>query len=129
MSWVGTPYHSNARVKGAGVDCAQMPIAVYHACGLIPDLDPEYSPQWHLHHDDELYLDQVRQYAREIAVAAARPGDFLVWRFDKTFSHGAIVVSETEVVHALIRIGVTVSHWRQHSELSNRPVRAFTLWD
>ncbi|MDO6044547.1 hypothetical protein Q4P48_08410 [Neisseria gonorrhoeae] len=35
-SWLGTPYHHHAMVKGAGVDCAMLLVAVYGAVGLLP---------------------------------------------------------------------------------------------
>ena len=45
-SWLGTPYHHQAMVKGAGVDCAMILVAVYRAVGLIPaGFDPRPYPQ------------------------------------------------------------------------------------
>lgn len=57
-SWLGTPYHHHAMVKGAGVDCAMLLVAVYGAVGLLPEgFDPRPYPQdWHLHRDCERYL-------------------------------------------------------------------------
>jgi hypothetical protein len=47
-SWIGTPFHDRARVKGAGVDCLQLLIASYHAAGLLPDLRPDYPVRFFL---------------------------------------------------------------------------------
>ena len=64
MSWLGTPYAHRQRLKGVGVDCAQLPLAVYRACGLLPEVEPEaYAAQWHLHRGEELYLDTVARFA------------------------------------------------------------------
>lgn len=50
LTWLRTPYHHAARIKGVGVDCAQFLIAVYAATGLIDDFTPDrYPPDWHLH--------------------------------------------------------------------------------
>lgn len=35
MKWTGTPYIPNLMVKGRGVDCCRLPIALYQAFGLF----------------------------------------------------------------------------------------------
>jgi cell wall-associated NlpC family hydrolase len=115
QAWVGTPYHAHARIKGVGVDCAQILAAVYHAAGLVPDLDlGAYSPQWHLHHSEELYLGWLQQAGARRLADGQHPqaGDVGVWRFGRTYSHGAIVVeggADPLLVHAYIGRGVIVS--------------------
>jgi len=128
MKWLKTPYHANARVLGAGVDCAQFPCAVYSAVGLVPDLQPVYDRQWFQHRDEELYLEWVRPYATEISPIQVQPGDFLIWQWGRTFSHGAIVVSHTDVIHAQEPHGVIISNFKQDCDLSRKAVKAFTLW-
>ena len=45
-SWIGTPVHQNAMVKGAGVDCGRLLYAVYRFAEIIPAEDaPEPVPQ------------------------------------------------------------------------------------
>lgn len=98
-TWLGTPYVPCARVKGAGVDCGQLLIGVFHACGLIPNVDPgPYSPDWHLHHSEELYLGQVLGHADP--VDDPQPGDIALFQFGRCVSHGAIVVAWPHVIHA-----------------------------
>jgi len=129
LTWERTPYHHRARVKGVGVDCAQYPAAVYEFVGLIPHLDPEYSPQWMLHRDEEQYLGWVTRYAREIDRAQAEPGDFAIWKYGRCFSHGAIIIDLPEVIHAvIIGGGVTRANIDRDEELRSRPVRFFTLF-
>ena len=67
-SWLGTPYHHQAMVKGAGVDCAMILVAVYRAVGLIPaGFDPRPYPQdWHLHRDAERYLGNITRFCHEV---------------------------------------------------------------
>ena len=126
-SWLATPYHHAARVKGAGVDCAMLPAAVYRTCGLIPPLTVEhYPPDWHLHRDIERYLDVVTSYASEVP-GPTGPGDFVLYRWGRCFAHGAIVVDWPMIIHALINIGVTLDRG-DAGKLSGRPRRYFTLW-
>jgi hypothetical protein len=57
LTWLGTPYHHHARVKGVGVDCAQQLCAVYEACGCVPHIDPgNYAHDWHLHRGEEVFI-------------------------------------------------------------------------
>lgn len=124
-SWLGTPYHHAAMVKGAGTDCGMMLVAVYHACGLIPAIDPRPYPQdWHLHRDDERYLGWVRRYGRETDRPLA--GDLAVFRFGRTFSHGGILTGTGEIIHAYVGRGV-VRDRLDCADLAGRKVRFFSL--
>ena len=56
-SWIGTPYHHAADVKGHGVDCAMLLVRVYCDLGLIEPFDPRpYTRDWFLHRSEERYL-------------------------------------------------------------------------
>jgi cell wall-associated NlpC family hydrolase len=129
LSWERTPYHHRAKIKGVGVDCAMYPAAVFSAVGLIPDITPEYSPQWMLHRDEEQFLGWVREYAVEIEREQVGPGDFAIWKFGRCYSHGAIVIDLPEVIHAVIvGGGVIRANIDRDEELRSRPVKFFTLF-
>lgn len=129
MTWLCTPYHHGAGLKGIGTDCARFPLAVYTAAGAVAETEVgPYPRDWHLHRNEELYLGWLHRLAVEIPREAVRVGDFAVWRFGRTFSHGAIVVSPPTVIHAYLGIGVTLDDMDGHAELNSRPVRFFTLW-
>lgn len=104
-SWLGTPYHSAANVKGIGCDCLMFPAAVYAQVGVIPKQTvPFYPPDWHLHRSDERYLDGVLTVAAEVGVP--QPGDFALWRIGRALAHGAIVIAWPHIIHAVQSIGV-----------------------
>lgn len=128
MTWLKTPYHHRARIKGAGVDCAQLPIAVYADLGLIPPIDPTYVRDWHLHRSEELYLGWVERYAEEIERDAVRPGDFGLWKYGRTFSHGAIAVDPPVMIHAYLGRGVELIDVTGDEEMRTREARFFTLF-
>jgi cell wall-associated NlpC family hydrolase len=89
-SWLRTPYHPTADIKGAGVDCGMLLVRVFVDCGLVPPFDPRpYPPDWHLHHDAEKYLGWVEQHCGRVEQPG--PGDIVVFRYGRTFSHGGIV--------------------------------------
>ncbi len=100
MSWVGTPYHHLAAVKGAGVDCAMLLVAVYKAVGVLdPEFDPRpYSPQWFLHRSEEKFIGHLLPLASRTQTPV--PGDVVLYRFGRTASHGAILVDPERIVHA-----------------------------
>ena len=123
-SWIGTPFHHAARVKGAGVDCLMLLAEVYERAGVVDRIDPPfYVPDWHLHRDAERYLEGLVQYARPIE--APLPGDIALFRFGRTFSHGAIVTRWPRLVHAYWNLGVVHGDARLHP-LAARSVRFFT---
>ncbi len=125
--WLGTPYHHRARLRGAGVDCAMLPAAVYRAVGLIPDFPiAHYPPDWHLHRDTERYLDIVTSHAREIP-APSGPGDFVLYRWGRAYAHGAIITGWPRIIHAMTDIGV-VEDDGAGGRLADRSRRFFTLW-
>ena len=100
MSWIGTPYHHAADVKGAGVDCAMLLVRVYRAAGLIPDIDPRpYSMDWMLHRDEERYLGWVQQHADPVT-GDPQPGDVVLYKVGRCYSHAAIVIAWPEIIHA-----------------------------
>lgn len=129
LSWEGTPYISRAKIKGVGVDCAMLPAAVYAEVGLIPDMAPEYPPDWMMHRDEERFLSFVIPHAREIDQSEAKPGDLVIWKFGRTYSHSAILIEAPVVLHAVMRGAAVVrGDIERDSDLAGRPRRFFTLF-
>lgn len=105
-TWIGTPYHPCADVPGAGVDCGMLLVRVFVDSGLCPPFDPRpYPPDWHLHRGEERYLGFVLGHCREVAAAA--PGDVVVFRYGRCFAHGGIVTltDPLTIVHAFSPAG------------------------
>lgn len=126
-TWIGTPYHHAASLKGVGVDCGQMPMAVYHAAGLVPKIEvDEYSQDWNLHRDEERYLNVVTRFAREVP-GPTGPGDLVLYQWGRCYSHGAIIESWPRIIHALSYTGCVPSD-ADEGKLFNRPRKFFTLW-
>lgn len=114
LSWLGTPYHRSARIKGIGVDCGQFLIGVYEAANVLKpgECNPGYYPhEIHLHRDEEKYLEWVLKYCDP--VETPKPGDIAMFRFGKSSSHSAIVIEWPKVIHSYIRMGVILSDARE----------------
>lgn len=99
--WVGTPYHHMADVKGVGCDCAMLLVRVFCDLGLVELFDPRpYTRDWFLHRHEERYLGFL--LARSEEVAAPLPGDVVLFKYGRCFSHGGIVTvaAPLTLVHA-----------------------------
>jgi cell wall-associated NlpC family hydrolase len=129
--WIGTPYHSCADVRGAGVDCGMLLVRVFVDTGLCPPFDPRpYSEDWHLHRSEERYLGFVVD--RCIEVNEPDPGDIVVFRYGRCYSHGAIVTQKSPltILHAFEPAGVVLEEgFSQNLQLADpkRSRRHFRL--
>ena len=140
LSWVGTPYVSNACVKGrngGGTDCAMILIGVYGALGLIPpEFDPRpYPPEWHVHRSEERYLGYIQQFVTEVEGPPGRtpgPGDLAFFKIGLVFAHAAIVIDWPNVVHAVGGVGVMLDDISKNTTGKRAlwlvPQRFFSIW-
>ena len=120
LTWLGTPWHHLARVKGAGVDCAQFLIAVFHAAGVLPLIDSgDYPEQWHLHRDEPRFLNLLSQYADPVGKPA--PADIGMFHYGRHAAHGSIVLDDNRVIHAWRSAGqVVISDLETDKALATR---------
>jgi NlpC/P60 family putative phage cell wall peptidase len=129
-SYLGTPYHHAADIKGVGVDCAMILVRVFCDLGLVEPFDPRpYVKDWMLHRDDERYLGFLLARARE--VAEPEPGDVMLFKVGRCFAHGGIVSARAPLtlIHAYAPAGQVVEERVEgHPELARRPRRLFSYW-
>lgn len=139
LTWLGTPFMHEARVKGAGCDCGRFLIACYSVAGVVPDYEPPaIAEQWHLHKDavnfdPEFYLREIQKLAREI-LEPPDPGDLALFWWGHAYSHSAIVISwPTQLVHCFFVRGVqlvdaSIDPYLRRFVDTHSP-RFFTPWD
>jgi cell wall-associated NlpC family hydrolase len=131
-AWIGTPYHNCADIKGAGVDCGMLLVRVFVDTGLVAPFDPRpYPIDWHLHRNEERYLGFVFDRGRE--VTAPQPGDVMVLRYGRCYSHGGVVTqtSPLTIVHAYHPARCVLEEEVVHSSMLNdaaRQPRFFSFW-
>lgn len=125
-SWLGTPFRDGARLKHVGVDCANLPAAVYFESGVLktnPVFKP-YSPQIYLHRRpdgtwDDTYLRTLLEIGaevgmREIAERDAGPGDLALFQIAHSYTHGGIIESWPDsIIHPIRPHGVICSSTRE----------------
>jgi NlpC/P60 family putative phage cell wall peptidase len=95
-SWIGTPYHHQASVKGVGCDCLGLVRGVWRALlGPEPEAIPGYSGDWGEVGAQEAMLAAARRHLIEIEPTDAEAGDVLVFRMrrGRVAKHAGIQVS------------------------------------
>jgi len=114
-SWLGTRFRDCARIKGVGVDCGQFLCAVYNNSIETPP----YNHQFMMNCIDELYIDAILKYAREIKAEEAQRADVVVLKCGHVYSHGAILLEPWpgQIIHALNGFGVIISDAKRDGRL------------
>jgi cell wall-associated NlpC family hydrolase len=123
-SWIGTPYHTQGDVKRAGVDCGMLLVRVFVDCGLVAPFDPRpYPNDWFLHRSEEKYLGFVFDHAKE--VESPFPGDVMVFRYGRCYSHGAIVThaAPLKIIHAYQPAGIVLEETVERNPALSDPRR------
>ncbi|MEM1298708.1 MAG: NlpC/P60 family protein [Pseudomonadota bacterium] len=106
-SWLGTPYHHQASIRGAGADCLGLVRGIWReVIGPEPETPPAYSPDWAEARGEERLLRAAMRHMRRIPNAEAEPGDMLLFRMVERgpAKHAAILadggVEGGTVIHA-----------------------------
>jgi len=127
MTWLRTPYHHAARVKGAGVDCVQILIAVYQAVGAVGEVETgDYVSDWMLHQNEEKYLNGIMAHAHPVEVPQA--GDIALYTFGRTVSHAAIVIKWPLIIHAHRPEKMVVLGDGEKGDLAGRLHGFYSVW-
>ena len=126
LSWEGTPWHHQAAIKGAGIDCAMFLVRCYQAAGVVPaEYDPRpYPRDWHLPRSEERFVAEILKHARR--VRKPRAGDRVLYKFGRCHSHGGIVLEWPIIIHSYVTRGVCRDHGDQ-GDLAGRDMRVYRI--
>lgn len=102
-SWIGTPYHNMAAVKGRGCDCLGLLRGVYAEVSGELIGTPVYKgrpPRASL--GRETMLEAARKHLVEVPVETRGPAVVLVFRVHPKLAawHCGIMTNETDMVHS-----------------------------
>ena len=79
--YIGTPYHHQAALAGAGCDCLGLIRGVWRDLyGAEPETPPPYRPDWGETGAVEHMLAAARRHLVPVAVAEADAGDVMIFR-------------------------------------------------
>lgn len=136
-TWLNTPYHLRACVKGAGCDCFTWIAATMVKAELMEAEElPPYQQDWWCHITDEQYIKRLARFATKVfegmgtQTAAIRPGCVVATRAanSRIFNHGAIVTSWPLAIHA-IDPKVAQINTLFHPMWANQFIEAFDPWE
>jgi len=108
-SWIGTPFHDHAGIKGAGVDCVHLALRIYQATGFLPEglVFPDYTLDGG-HHQTEskviAFVEGLGRFAAQSVKPATAdwcPGDLLGFTIGKVVHHVGVAVDNLRFVHVL----------------------------
>jgi cell wall-associated NlpC family hydrolase len=127
-TWLRTPYIHATGIKGVGVDCAMLLVRCVVDTGLRAPFDPRPYPQeWHLHKNEERYQAWLAQFGKQVEVPT--PGDVVVMRYGRVFSHGGFILNEFQIIHAHAGDSLCEIADMHQIEFKNRAMRFYSLWE
>lgn len=116
-SWVGTPYHHQASLKGVGTDCLGLVRGIWREIHAAePEKIPPYTPSWSESSGAERMLEGARRHMREMTAGAMAPGDILLFRIREgaVAKHAGVLTTPSHMIHAQEGVPVcevAVSPW------------------
>jgi NlpC/P60 family putative phage cell wall peptidase len=118
--WLGTPYHDQASVRGAGCDCLGLARGIWReVVGPEPFPIPPYSRDWSETGPREVLAEGARTCMIEIEPPQAGLGALLLFRMTPRAiaKHVGILTGPDRFIHAYERLGVIeeplTNSWRR----------------
>ncbi len=105
-AWIGTPYRHQASVRGAGTDCLGLLRGIWRTVyGQEPEVVPAYTQDWSEPQGDERLWRAAARHLVAKSVAAAAPGDVVLFRMrsDGVAKHVGVqgrIGPEASFIHA-----------------------------
>lgn len=102
--WIGTPYHHQASVRGAGTDCLGLVRGVWREhYGRDAEAPPAYSRDWAEASGVETMLQAAGRHLIPIQPAEAAAGDVLIFRLRAGFvaKHAGLMSGPDTMIHAI----------------------------
>lgn len=130
-TWLGTPYHHQARLKGVGCDCLGLVVGVADELALTHkdgSLLSSFDQTNYSHQPDGTYLLQMMaSVLDEVPKEDARPGDVAVFDIEGNPQHVAILTEYIEglgMIHCYAPSRKVVEH-RLDQKWQNKLVKVF----
>ncbi|SNT05830.1 putative phage cell wall peptidase, NlpC/P60 family [Antarctobacter heliothermus] len=108
-SWLGTPYHDQASLRGVGCDCLGLARGIWREIvGQEPFQIPPYSRDWGETGPREVLAEGARRMMIEVPRAEAGPSALVLFRMTPRAiaKHVGILTGPDTFLHAYERLGV-----------------------
>ncbi len=103
-SWIGTPYHHQASIRGIGTDCLGLVRGVWKELyGADAEAAPAYSRDWAEASGREAMLEAAAKHLVRVPIKLIEAGDVVVFRLraGTVAKHAAILTGKSTMVHAM----------------------------
>lgn len=116
-TYLGTPFHHQARLKGVGIDCIGLMVCVAQDAGLLIQDVKDYPRE----PDGKTLIKHLSAQLDRIEVADSVPGDILCfWVSAPHLPQHVGFKTEHGIIHTYANIGRVVEHnysaaWRTHT--------------
>lgn len=141
-TWLGTPHKHRQACKGAGIDCALFIREAFVGAGLADPFETEfYTHDWHMHQDEERYLNKIEEYMTRLDDSSdslrlrikdpyfsMAPGDVIMMKVGQTYSHGVIVTQWPFIIHAYFPEQMVVEESVMGTPMLGVPARLYSYW-
>lgn len=96
-SYLGTPFHHQGRLKGAGLDCVGLVVCVLRDLGIEVKDSFDYNGV----PDSVLLRDKLREHLAEIDPNSAKEGDIFLFRIGANPQHLAFIANGNinDIIH------------------------------
>jgi len=108
-SWLGTPYHDQASLRGIGCDCLGLARGVWReVVGNEPFPIPPYSRDWGETGPHEVLAEGARRMMIPVTPTEISPGSLVPFRMTPRAiaKHVGIVTAPDRFIHSYERLGV-----------------------
>lgn len=130
-TWMGTPFHHQARLKGKGCDCLGLIVGVVDELGLKDKNGvalAAYDEVTYSREPDGAYLtEKLTGLLEEVPIAEARAGDMALFKVRENPQHLAILTDyegTLGMIHCFAQARRVVEH-RLDAEWQSRLIKVF----
>jgi cell wall-associated NlpC family hydrolase len=114
QSWLGTPFHPHAAIRGVGVDCVHLLAEICREPDLFAGYElPRYTMDGGDHTDASQVLSWLEAHPRfrriDLASEALAAGDLITFRLGRVAHHVGPILSQKTFLHAIRDCGVLES--------------------
>jgi NlpC/P60 family putative phage cell wall peptidase len=100
---LGTPFHHQGRRPGAGIDCIGLIVVALRAAGFTVEDRTDYGRR----PDGKSLIAALAEHGA-VPVKEIRPGDVLLFRYDRQPQHAAIATGPDRMIHSFAVAGEVV---------------------
>jgi len=110
LTYLGTPFHHQGRLKGVGLDCAGFIVELAKECNLYVDKVEDLTGYSRVPDGKSLREVLVKGTRCEKSISDLKAGDIILMKFLKEPQHLGLYMPNNQIIHAYEGIKKVVIH-------------------